>query len=208
MMEETDTIQTIRPEWSHRIEADDIGATPVRTKISASPQERKDIARRLGVETVQALEANLVLKRLSGKMMIHVSGAFTAHVTQKCVVTLEPVAQVLDGTVEGWFAETGGVVPIGRARRDKQVRNANANANAEVEMLDEREDPEPVIDGQIDLGELVVQHLALSLDPYPHKEGVVFEHGEDGAVKPVSPPRQNPFAALKDWKNRQKQEKP
>ena len=58
--------ETLLPEWPHRILAEDIGLTPIRTAISASPQERKDIARRLKVESVDMLDAALVLTRAPG----------------------------------------------------------------------------------------------------------------------------------------------
>ena len=72
---------------------------------------------------------------------------------------------------------------------------------AEVEILDEREDPEAVIYGRIDLGELVAQHISLAVPAYPQREGVEFEHGDEGIeLDKKSPLRKNPFEALKDWK--------
>ncbi len=187
----------IQSEWSHKIEAEDIGKTPTRTTISASPQERKDLAVRLGVDSVDLLEAQLVMKRESGNRMVHVEGAFKGRVTQTCVVTLEPVVNDIEGDVEGWFANPDAVVSLARVRHEKRGRAADA----ELPILEEKDDPEPIVDGQIDLGDLVTQFLALAIDPYPHKEGVVFEQGDDSrAAEDAGPSRQNPFAALKDWK--------
>ena len=36
------------------------------------------------------------------------------------------------------------------------------------------EPPDPIFNGQIDLGVLASEQLALALDPYPRKEGVEF----------------------------------
>lgn len=184
------------PEWPHKIDADGIGTTPVRTSISASPQERKDIARRLKVETVDSLEATLVLSRASKKHLLHVEGTLRARLAQSCIVTLEPVVQEIEAPVEGWFANPDQVVSLARARQERDIRTAGA----EVKVLDEKDDPEPVVDGQIDLGELVTQHLALAVDPYPRKDGVLPGEGGD-AVVVEDKRRESPFAALKKWKS-------
>lgn len=182
-------------EWSHRIEAGDIGVTPLRTTISASPQQRKDLARRLNVSSVDLAEANLVLERDPRSLILHVRGELKARVTQPCVVTLEPVAQDIRSPVEGWYANPDRVVSITKARHERQSRNADA----ELPILEEKEDPEPIVNGEVDLGELATQFLSLSIDPYPHKEGAAFERQEDEAPPP-SAARRNPFAALKNWK--------
>jgi hypothetical protein len=54
------------------------------------------------------------------------------------------------------------------------------------------DEPEPIVEGRIDLGEAVVQHLAVNLDPYPRAPGARLPDlaTEDGPV------RENPFAAL------------
>jgi hypothetical protein len=52
--------------------------------------------------------------------------------------------------------------------------------------------PEPIEDGVIDLGRLATDVLFLAIDPYPRKEGVVFE------PRVAAPdPEEHPFAALK-----------
>jgi len=56
--------------------------------------------------------------------------------------------------------------------------------------LADEDDPDPVIDGKIDLGALATEFFALGLDPYPRKPGVEF-------VAPAeSAPPDSPFAAL------------
>ena len=51
--------------------------------------------------------------------------------------------------------------------------------------------PDPIIGGQIDLGALVAEFLALGLDPHPRKPGVEFEKprnpaDEDNVESPFS----------------------
>ncbi len=189
--------QTPAPEWSHKTDVTDIGDVPVRKTMTASPQQRKDLARRLDVESLDRVEARLVITRTDGNRLLHVAGTLEASVTQLCVVTLDPVSSDISCEIEGWFAEENHIVSIAKARHERQSRKADA----EVEMLDERDDPEAIIDGHIDLGELVSQHLMLALDPYPHKEGVVLEDIAPSVAGGGTPEKRvNPFAALKDWK--------
>lgn len=191
--------QAVQPEWSHKIDAADIGLTPISTSISASPQERKDLARRMGVELIEKLEAQLVLQRLEKNLILHVAGDLRARVMQPCVVTLEPIQQDIESKIEGWFADAESVVPIARVRHERQGKTG-----AELKILEEEDDPEPLIDGEVDLGELVAQHLCLSINPYPHKEGAAFEQESIKNKGNVPETRQNPFAVLKNWKKGKK----
>lgn len=202
-MNQKKTSENILPEWSHKIDADDIGAAPLRTTISASPQERKDLARRLRVDSVDSLEAQLVLKRDPKNMIVHVAGDLHAKVTQSCVVTLEPMEQKIETSVDGWYADPDAVVSLTKARRDRQSRGTDS----EFPVLEEKDDPEAIVNGEIDLGELVTQYLALAIDPYPRKEGADsgLEQADESGAKPPKI-RQNPFAALKNWKKSESQE--
>ena len=49
----------------------------------------------------------------------------------------------------------------------------------------------------VNFGQLAVEFLALSLDPYPRKPGAVFEGAGDAA-----PAKESPFAALEALKNK------
>lgn len=195
--------QATPPEWSHNVEADDIGDHPVRKQISASPQQRKDLARRLGIEAVNSLKADLVLSQQAGKSVINVSGSFEANVTQTCVVSGDAFDSVMNGEVEGWFANPAHIVSLDKARNIKKSKKGET----EVPMIDEKDDPEPIVDGLIDIGELVTQHLSLQLDPFPHKDGEHFETGDESFVQRPNEERQNPFAGLKALKEKKEKEK-
>ena len=56
------------------------------------------------------------------------------------------------------------------------------------------DEPDPLVDGKIDLGALAAEFFALGLDPYPRKPGVAFE-------PPAEPePQATPFAVLRGGK--------
>ncbi len=77
------------------------------------------------------------------------------------------------------------------------VGSPNAPVAPEDSVIDpDAEDPPELIEGdEIDVGALVIEQLALEIDPFPRKPGAVFDPGPE-----ESPP--SPFAVLKDFKPR------
>ena len=185
-------------EWPYLIDADDVEGKPLRLSISPDEDQKAQLVNRLNILGIESLEADLSLKREQGNMVIHVEGHIKAQLKQSCVVTLEPLDTQVDETFEAWFADPDQAVTLAKAKHDRLTKTGGA----EVPVLDERDDPEAIIDGQIDLGELVTQHLSLAINPYPHAEGVHYEYGDDEPKKVPEEFKNNPFAALKDWKSK------
>lgn len=185
-------------EWSHFFDIHDMEkGRPTKLTFEASEEECADLARRFAVLSIEKSMANLVLAREGG--IIHVTGEFQCHITQNCVVTMEPFETELKEPVEGWFIDKETTVSFAAAKKEREA----VKSQAEVEVLDEKDDPEPIIDGRIDLGELVAQHISLTIPLYPHKKGVKFEVGDENIqIDDKSPLRKNPFEALKDWKEK------
>lgn len=184
-------------EWSHFVRVEELGERDVALTIAPDAAQKNDLARRLDVDAVDDLRADLRISPSKGGL-IHVGGTLHATVAQTCVVTLEPMKNVIEEQIDGWFSDQTHMVSFAKVKKDQQVRKAHA----EVELLDESEDPELVVDGQIDLGELVTQHLSLAVNPYPHKEGVAYEFTDENQKAEKGPGRRNPFEALKDWKEK------
>ena len=98
--------------------------------------------------------------------------------TQQCVVTLEPV----ENDIEEHFLLRYTTDPV------------FAQSDEIVVDVEEEDTPEPVEGEALDLGEALVQQLALALDPYPRKPGAELEWREGGEEET------NPFAVLKQLK--------
>lgn len=193
MAESADHVKIPTPEWSHKIEADEIGAKEVLVKLLPNADQKKDLCQRLDLLGIKVLSAELKLKR-KNKRVIHVQGNFNADVTQKCVVSLEPVPAKITDRIEAWFADPEQAVSFARARHEKDKAHSE-----EHPVLEEHEDPEPIIDGQIDLGELVTQYLSLALPEYPRSEAAAQKLDE---ANDALPKKENPFAALSALKNK------
>jgi hypothetical protein len=146
--------------------------------IEASPAEREALASLYKLPAIAALTATLRLEP-AGRGGARVTGAVHGELTQICVVSLEPFPATVDEAVDTRFAPQAEEESGRRAGRETLT----------ISLADE-DDPDPVIDGKIDLGAVTAEIFALGLDPYPRKPGVEF-------VAPAEPaPPDSPFAAL------------
>ena len=188
----------LETEWSYLFNVDDMDGKHHALSISPDEEARKRLAQRLNIVAIEDLKADITIKHGAGAAAYHVVGKISADITQECVVTLEPIHNHLDDEFEGWFADPEAAISIAKARHEKLTEKGHG----EQPILDEQDDPEPLVNGKIDLGELVTQYLSLSIDPYPHAEGVDFADVEDKKAADKDDPVRNPFAALKDWKDK------
>lgn len=184
------------PEWSVLVDAQTVTTTPQKTRISATEEERKALCVRLGLNNISSLSADITLHREKGSV-IHVNGLMKANVMQACSITTDPVQTQIEETFEGWFADQDRIVMLAKARHERLGRMTDS----EIPILDESEDPEPLVNGMIDIGELVVQHLSLAVDAFPRRRGLEYTEIVDvSAGDPAALVRRNPFEALKNWK--------
>lgn len=173
------------PEFSRPFPADQVGGREIVREIEASTAERAALAERLDLVALDSLSATLRLRRLPDGL-IRLSGRFEADVVQSCVVTLAPVAS---------HCAAAFTVRYGESAAPETLR--------EIEVAAEGEDePEPLVGGEIDLGEAVVQQLAVSLDPYPRAPGAALPEGLAGDAGPAAAGEagRSPFAALAELK--------
>ena len=174
------------PEFSRPCPLESLGEDELVLEIEATPEERRALARRFDLVSLEALRATLRLRRVGHDGVIAVTGRFEAEVTQSCVVTLAPVQGRLaeDFSLRYREAEAG------------PVAGAEAEKHAEVDLTAE-EPPEVVGPEGLDLGEAVVQLFGVALDPYPRAPGAELD-GEGLAGEPQEAgERASPFAVLK-----------
>lgn len=144
-------------------------------EIVATPDERALVAQAIGVVDLAALRAGLRVSHFR-KDGLEVTGEIRAHVTETCVVTGETFDSDVVAPVDIRFSPDG--------------RDPNAPLDPdELVDLDAPDPPDLLIGGRIDLWAVVVEFLALALDPYPRKPGASFKGAGDEAP-------QSAFAAL------------
>ncbi len=179
-------------ELSRLVALGDLDRRGVTVEFSADAHERAALARRFGLVAVDSLAATVTLKRDEADHRVHLRGAIAADVVQSCVITLEPVANHVEGAVDvAYSTDVDGVWAVREMAPDADI------APGEDDL------PELLEGDEIDIGEVVAEHLGLNLDPYPRRPGVVFSTG-DGAARSdqddEDPGRASPFAVLRDLK--------
>lgn len=150
--------------------------------LTVDKPDRDQLAAQLDLLSVDRLEVKLHAVRFRGG--IRVTGRLTALITQASVVTFEPVVQEIGEPIDRVFLPGG-------------EKDYAGPANAEIFVDLEGEDvPDHFEGNEADLSELIVETVALAVDPYPRAPGESLEGLGLGAVDEEV----NPFAALKKLK--------
>jgi uncharacterized metal-binding protein YceD (DUF177 family) len=159
--------------WSVPVALSEVPETGRHVDLVADERRREAIAKLAGLAALSRLDASFDVAH-HGRSGLRVVGHVSATIGQTCVVTLEPIENEIDEPVDVVFAPAA--LPV-----------HGADDEVEVPLDDE---PEPLVDGSVDLGAIATELLMLAIDPYPRKPDAVFEApgpGDDAA---------RPFAAL------------
>jgi|SRR5919106_557416 hypothetical protein len=175
--------------WSVPITVAEVPETGRHVELAPSEATRQAIAKVADVVALPRLEAIFELTR-RGSEGLRVEGRVSATVVQNCVVTLDPIENEIDEPVDLMFRPARELAASGDGDRD----GAGSKDDTGHHPLDAAEPPETLVDGKLDLGILATEFLLLGVDPYPRKEGVVFD------APPAGDPAGHPFAALEALK--------
>ncbi len=161
------------------VDVEAIPSAGLTLQIDASPAERERIAAAFRLVAVTALGGAVEVSRDRDRT-VRIDGRVVADIVQSCVVTLEPVAQHIDETIDLRLVPAGEEAP--------------AVHEVVVEVGDD--EPETYAGSSIDVGALALEHVAMAIDPYPRVPGAELPAGlndEDRAAD-------SPFAALRKLK--------
>ena len=130
----------------------------------------------------------------AGEDFGRVVGPIRASITQTCIVTLEPFESDVTLGVDRTFEPA--------TNKPRKIRDLNDEGEIEID-LESLDPPDLVVDGVLDLGAVICEELALSLDPFPRRPGVEFEGGSaEAEVQEDAETEPSPFAALEALKSR------
>ena len=161
-------------DFAHRLSLDQVRDGD-RLDLVADADECAAIAGRLGLLSLDRLEAHAVLSRDGQK--IRATGRLKATLHQSCVVTGEPVSAHVDEQFELLFLPEP---KVGAAEDEIELDAADLDTMFH--------------DGAaIDLGSAIADSLALTLDPYPRSPSAEAALKEAGVL---SEEEAGPFAAL------------
>ena len=142
-------------------------------QLQASLAECAQLAARFGFMEVRGLRADVRLFQVAAGSW-DIRGRLVADVVQACSVTGNPVPESVDFELE-----------------DRYVRHTDS----QDEILVDLDAAEPLVDGRIDLGEMVAQSLALAVTPWPRSNDAP-ESFQAGEADPS-----HPFAGLASLKS-------
>ena len=154
----------------------------IQQTLAESPRGR--LADRLAVKSLNKFAIDISI-RMEDKRIpcITVDGSLEATVVQSCSVTLEPVVSKFS-------------IPVSLIFKEKVAEPAHF-----PEEIDptEHDPPEQIIDGRFDVGDTLVQLLAVEINPFPRKPGVSLENIPEAKTRLDSAQdseTNKPFAAL------------
>jgi uncharacterized metal-binding protein YceD (DUF177 family) len=163
-------IQPAQP-WHVPVRLEDVPETGLHLDLVADERVRTGLAALAGVPSMPRLEAVIDLARHGNGL--RATGQVSATVEQICVVTLEPMENQVEESIDVIFAPS--------STGDFDGQNASLEAD---------EPPEVLSDGTADLGAIVTEFLLLGIDPYPRKPGAEFAPPAEKSTAGT------PFAAL------------
>lgn len=131
--------------------------------LRAGEAECRALARRFDLPAIGRLEATGTVARRTPGGLVTVTGTLTAEVTQRCVVSLEPMPATVAADFQRFFAPS-------------------LETAAEIEIDPEEDLLEPLDGEMIDVGEIVAEELSLALDPYPRLDPAPASCGDDEAT--------------------------
>jgi hypothetical protein len=138
------------------------------TKVLHKTAQLLDVRKLISPE----LKANISLF----KDGLRVKGRVKAEVEQECGVTLELLMNKIDEKFDISFLPDAVEPDLG----DKDLDGEELLA-----LLGDEDTPEPLVNGKIDLEALMIEFIALGIDPYPRKPGAEFK--DPNAEVTISP---------------------
>lgn len=192
-----------RPEFSRSVAVEQLPPGGRTLSVQAEAAERAALARRFDLDELTRLEATVTLRPLGAKRgvtRVALTGDLVAETVQTCVVTLGPVVRQVSEPVHLRFSSAA----------DAEAGEGDVEVDPETGVEDDP--PDPIIAGEIDVGEALAEVLGLVIDPHPRADGAAFDAAawvddEDAAAAAAvaddeSRAAPGPFAALAALKSR------
>ncbi|WP_309646107.1 DUF177 domain-containing protein [Phenylobacterium sp.] len=167
--------------WTHLIRLGELTRGPVEVHLAPDESVRAMLAQELLLDSLPTLVADLRVRPwLDGA---EITGRFTATVGQICGVSLDVFEQELTGEIALQMVPLGSPNAYGESEEGGDL------------ALDlDAPDPPDVLEGdEIDLAHILVEHLALEIDPFPRKPGAEFTYTPNTV-------EESPFAVLRTLK--------
>ena len=137
------------PEFSEILKLSNIGSAPIKSKITASENQRAALAKRFDLPSIESFSADYIVKAENDRFVF--TGTITATLHQLCAISGRDFPVSISEPFNIAFVE----------KTDME------NLDEEVELDSDDCDILEYENAQFDIGEALAQTLYLALDPYP-----------------------------------------
>jgi uncharacterized metal-binding protein YceD (DUF177 family) len=165
----------MQKDFSYPLKIDELNQGEQLYKLNADKDELKVLAEILQVPAVNSFNAELKLKFQKKKGILTVWGKICANLHLISVISLDEFDKDY---------ETDFNVTYDTNATYEDIKEIDEDINCNI--------PDIVMNGEIDLGDIAIEHLALILDDHPRKDGEEFS----SIIEDVTPVKNNPFASL------------
>src|SRR5574344_1447078 len=168
----------MQKKFSYPIKIDELKQNDYKYVLNADAEELQDVTEILQVEKVHLFKAEIWLKFNHRQNMLTVSGNVLADVEEKSVISLQNFTKQYDVPFE---------VKYDTKATYQEIKEIDCDIDVDV--------PEIVENGIINLADVAIEQIALSLDAYPRGEGESFDFSQY-SEQDVEIKKENPFAVL------------
>ncbi|MFC3051158.1 YceD family protein [Kordiimonas pumila] len=179
---------TVQHDLDFVVQKNTIGRDPLSYKVTATSEQLKTLAERFDLVSVSFLDAAVTVKAVGDKDRILVTGTVKTALVQRCIVSLQDVPEQLD-------------VPFTLLLVDPETAD---QMDADETYLDDDAPDYDSFDGdRVEVGEIVAQTVAVSMNPYPRADAAVPDLGKNPNISFGEPDveRKNPFDVLSKLKD-------
>ncbi len=152
-------------------------------EVKATPEQLAEIAERFDLVALKTMTATVSVSSKGPDEGILVSGHVYADLTQRCISSLADVPEVVD-------------IPFSLLLVSPEAAD---RMDADENYMDIDQPEYDALEGDtVEIGEIVAQTVAISMNPYPRAEGAELAGANKTGISFNEPEleKKNPFAAL------------
>jgi uncharacterized metal-binding protein YceD (DUF177 family) len=168
--------------WHHKIK--EIPRAGITQHREADQRLRSGLAKELDTPDCHSLVAEYTIRSAAGGRY-ELKGRVEAEFTRTCVVSLEPLRETVAEPIDCTFAPPEQLPGV----------------QAEEESVLSLEELEPIENGMLEVGRVIYETIAASLDPYPRAPDAAYEPSVDAEHEL----EEHPFAKLSRLKSQRKE---
>ncbi len=184
---------TIQPEFSYIVKVKDVSTKGKLCKLVATQEQCDALAKRFDLEGLKDFQANLEIKDAGKDQGVTLIGKLFATAYRRMGLSDDTSEVIVDDTINIRFLPESRITP---------------ELDEENMMTLDSEDLEPMPQDSFDLGELMAQYLALSVDPYLSDDMLFCAEnlGQGVSINEPELARINPFEVLSSLKDKLKKD--